>query len=214
MTKISHKTEETIERRYLLSGVNFIPETRAEDGSEDDQSTPARAEGHAALYNSPADLGWFTEEIMAGAFDDVLDGDTRALFNHDPNLILARSVGGQGTLSLSVDAKGLVYSFEIPDTTVGRDLAVNLENGNITQSSFSFGIKEDKWIHAQEEGGKDHRQIIKFSRLSDVSPVTYPAYLDTSVAKRSRDIQIPENNDNKKMDGYDARARLLIMKTQ
>lgn len=52
-------------------------------------------------------FGSFREVIKPGAFDDVLGDDVRALFNHDPNFILGRS--SAGTLSLSVDDRGLRY---------------------------------------------------------------------------------------------------------
>jgi uncharacterized protein len=136
--------------------------------------------GHASLFNSLSeDLGGFREMIEPGAFDSVLQDDVRALFNHDPNLVLARTKSG--TLRLSVDDNGLQYRFEPPDTTAGKDLLVSLERGDIDQSSFGFRVKEDKW---EERDGEIVRIIKKFERLFDVSPVTFPAYPDTDVAKR------------------------------
>lgn len=189
------------ERRF------FAPDLKIEVRAEGEEK-PATIEGHAAIYNSVADLGWFHEEILPGAFDEVLNDDVRALFNHDPNLILARSVNGKGTLTLSVDERGLKYAFEAPDTTAGRDLKTNIELGNISQSSFGFRVKEDIWHH--REGMPDLRQVVKYKRLFDVSPVTYPAYTDTTVAKRSHDQahQSPEPI----MDEYEARHRLLKLK--
>lgn len=136
--------------------------------------------GHASVFNSLSeDLGGFREMIAPGAFDDVLHDDVRALFNHDPNMILARTKSG--TLRLSVDEKGLQYRFDAPDTTAGRDLMVSLERGDIDQSSFGFRVDEDEW---EERDGEIVRTVLKFKRLFDVSPVTIPAYPDTDVAKR------------------------------
>ena len=138
--------------------------------------------GYASVFNSRSEnLGGFKEIIEKNAFDSVLDNDVRALFNHDPNLILGRSTAG--TLSLSVDDKGLEYKFSAPDTSYGNDLIVNLENGNITQSSFGFIVEEDDW--EEDEDGMTIRTIKKVGRLLDVSPVTYPAYPEASVGKRS-----------------------------
>lgn len=143
--------------------------------------------GHAAVFNSLSeDLGGFKEKIMPGAFDDVLNNDTRAYFNHDPNFLLGRV--SAGTLRLAVDEKGLRYELDIPDTTAGRDLKENMKLGNITQSSFAFTIGKDGDSWERGENGKDVRIIHKVNRLYDVSPVSLPAYPsanDLALAQRS-----------------------------
>lgn len=137
--------------------------------------------GSAALFNSRSEkLGFFYEQIEPGAFDDVLEDDVRALFNHDPNLILGRTKSG--TLRLSANADGLFYEIDPPDTQVGRDLQTSIERGDVSQSSFAFQVAKDRW---EMDGDDEVRVIEKINRLYDVSPVTYPAYPDTSVAKRS-----------------------------
>jgi HK97 family phage prohead protease len=143
--------------------------------------------GLAAIYNSRANLGWFEEEIAPGAFDDAVDvSDVRALFNHDPNLLLARQ--GSGTLQLNLTERGLEYQFEAPNTTVGNDLMVLMDRGDVNQSSFAFTIADGGQEWRKEKRGNetiDVRRITKIDRLYDVSPVTYPAYEDTTAAKRS-----------------------------
>ena len=162
------------ERRFLTQPV----ELRAEEGK------PSVVRGYAAKFKTRSeDLGGFIETIEPGAFDGVLGDDVRALFNHDANLILARSRAGKGTLRLFVDETGLGYEFEAPDTQAGRDLLVSLRRGDVDQSSFAFTVAKDgdRWV---EENGVVTRTIKKVARLYDVSPVTYPAYTDTSVAAR------------------------------
>ena len=141
------------------------------------------AYGYAALFNSTTDLGSFDEMIEPGAFDGTDMADVRALFNHDPNMLLART--SSGTLKLTVDEKGLRYEFDIPDTTAGRDLKELLARGDISQSSFGFTIDKEDW--EERMGTKPKRKIKKVKRLFDVSPVTFPAYTDTTVALRSLD---------------------------
>jgi uncharacterized protein len=153
-----------------------------------------RIRGYAAKFSTESEpLGkegrQFIEVISRGAFDEVLGDDVRALFNHDPNQILARSKNGAGTLTLGTDETGLFYEFEAPDTQAGRDLMENIRLGNVDQSSFGFSVrKEDqKWDERQTESGESLliRTIHKVARLFDVSPVTYPAYPDATVALRS-----------------------------
>jgi HK97 family phage prohead protease len=140
-------------------------------------------EGYAAVFNSDSEnLGGFIERISPGAFNAVLDNDVVALFNHDPNLILARN---KVNMTLSVDERGLKYSFEAPNTTAGNDLLENLRIGNVRTSSFAFSVQKDAWSYSEDRSKPHIRTIEKVDRLYDVSPVTYPAYPDTTVAQRS-----------------------------
>ena len=159
------------ERRFYSSEVRASKESRQVDG-------------YAALFNSDSELlyGSFIERIAPGAFDEVLKDDTIALFNHDPNLVLARN--GK-TMVLVQDDKGLRYQFEAPNTTAGNDLIENLRNGNISQSSFGFTVAGEEWTYSEDRSKPSIRTITKIKRLYDVSPVTYPAYPDTSVGLRN-----------------------------
>ncbi len=137
--------------------------------------------GYAAVFGSLSnDLGNFRELIDPKAFDGRTDDDVRFLINHDANLILGRTISG--TLSLSIDEKGLRYEATIPDTQAGRDLIVSMNRGDITQSSFAFTVEEDDWSSDNETM---IRTIKKVNRLYDVSAVTYPAYEEANVALRS-----------------------------
>tara|TARA_R110002020_G_scaffold460224_1_gene678632 strand:+ start:454 stop:1071 length:618 start_codon:yes stop_codon:yes gene_type:complete len=159
----------------------FNIETRMEEGET------MNVVGHASVYNTMSeDLGGFREIIAPGAFDDVLENDVRALINHDGNLILARTTSG--TLKLSTDEKGLKYEFDMPETSYGKDLAISMKRGDVTQSSFAFTVENDNW---ETKDGMDVRTITKVKRLFDVSPVTYPAYPDADdlvIAKRSLSV--------------------------
>ncbi len=165
------------ERRYFTTTVNM--QKRAEGEGEGKV-----IEGMAALYNNVTRIGnWFDEEILPGAFDDVMQDDVRCLFNHNPNFVLARSKDGQGTLDLELTTEGLKYSYVTPNRSFAKDLEDAIESGDVSGSSFSFRIKEQKWI--QREDDVELRQILKFDVLFDVAPVTFPAYPDATVGKRS-----------------------------
>jgi len=141
--------------------------------------------GYAAVFDKESeDLGGFVETIAPGAFSSVLakNPDVRALINHDPNLVLGRTLAG--TLLLREDEKGLLVEITLPDTQVARDLAVSIERGDVSQMSFAFGDVDDE---VQKINGRFHRRILSIGRLYDVSVVTYPAYPDTSVALRRID---------------------------
>lgn len=180
MMEVRKSNDAKMERR------NFAFELRSETLGEEDQAKRV-VRGHGAVFNSRSqDLGGFYEIIAPGAFDNALSpgkSDIRALIDHNPSLILART--SAGTLTVGTDDKGLTYEFELPNTTYARDLAENLDNGNITQSSFAMIVGRDSW--EEQEDGTLLRTILEVDQLFDVSPVTYPAYTeaDVRIAKRS-----------------------------
>lgn len=168
-----------IEKRSFSSAIK-----RAEGDEE------RKIVGYAAIFESVTEL-WngYYEKIKAGAFKRTLDNgaDVRALFNHDPNLILGRTTAG--TLEVKEDEKGLNYEVDVPETTYGADLLVSVKRGDVNQSSFAFiTIKEE---FEKLENGDVIRTIIEAS-LHDVSPVTNPAYPDTEAEAKVAFRNAPE----------------------
>lgn len=166
-----------MERRFLAA-----TEVRTLDPAGEGQ--PPRLEGYAAVFNSPTDFGAFQERVAPGAFRKSLEGgDIRALWNHDSNHPLGRTTAG--TLRLSEDAKGLRFSVDLPETTMGRDARVSIQRGDVTGVSFGFTVPKggDEWAMI---GGKRTRTLLDVG-LMEVSPVTFPAYQATQVEARSLD---------------------------
>ena len=162
------------ELRYLENS-----EIRANAESRD-------VEGYALLFNTTSrNLGGFVERIEPDAMNGVIEhSDIMAVLNHDNSRgILARSRFGVGSLTLSVDERGLKYTFSAPKTALGDECLEYLRRGDITQSSFAFTVAEDSW--AKQDDGTYVRTIRKFDRLFDVSPVFEPAYFGTDVSCRS-----------------------------
>jgi HK97 family phage prohead protease len=56
-------------------------------------------------------------------------------------MVLGRNKSG--TLRLSEDNIGLHYQVDLPDTTYARDLAISMERGDVSQSSFR--LPGDPW---------------------------------------------------------------------
>jgi HK97 family phage prohead protease len=140
--------------------------------------------GYAALYNKETRIGsWFREVIEPGAFKSALarKDDVRALFNHDANYVLGRTASR--TLVLEEDSRGLKYTVTLPDTQAGRDLWTSVQRGDVTQSSFAFSVDSEEW---RDKSSDLPLRVVKDVHLFDVSPVTYPAYDETSVSARSQ----------------------------
>lgn len=149
--------------------------------------------GLAAVYYDATDAArtqynlWDNvfERIHPGAFDKAVGrDDVRALQNHDPRLLLGRSVSG--TLQLELANEGLAYRIATPNTTSGRDTIESLNRGDIDGSSFAFGIDSGGVDWTEETVEVNGAKITLYIRnlrslvLYDVGPVTYPAYTGTT----------------------------------
>lgn len=138
--------------------------------------------GYGAVYDQPTTRQrdfTGTETIARGAFDGLLTGDVVALVNHDMGQLLGRT--SSGTLRLDSDDHGLSFELDLPDTQLGRDVRILVERGDLAGMSFSASLGQVD----RTEGGVTHRS---FKQLVDVSVVTSPAYLGTSVAVRSEQV--------------------------
>ena len=153
-------------------------------GEDEEKRT---VEGYALLFGVSSDGLQFEEVIERGALDGVVDkSDVFALMNHNHNRgILARSSKGKGSLSLSIDEKGLKYRFEAPKTALGDELLENIRRGEICESSFCFDVEKDTW--EKKSNGKWKRTVSKIGNLYDVSPVYNAAYSATSVYMRGKE---------------------------
>lgn len=145
-----------------------------------------KVEGYALLFNVPSDGLDIEEIIEPRALDGVIEkSNVFALLNHDERRgILARSKKGEGTLSLTVDGKGLRYRFDAPRTALGDELLEYLKRGEVTESSFAFTVAEDVW---EKKGETWKRTIKKIDELYDVSPVYDAAYSKTTVYMRGKE---------------------------
>lgn len=147
-----------------------------------------KVEGYALLFDTeskPMYGGELVERIASTALDGTLErSDVLCVVNHNPDRgVLARFRDGVGSLTLTVDEKGLKYAFEAPNTALGDELVESLKRGDITESSFCFSCKKDKYDKRAD--GVYVRTILEIEQLYDVSPVYNPAYAGTKVSLRS-----------------------------
>lgn len=141
--------------------------------------------GYAVVFDSQSEYMGMYEVIQRGAIteDTLKQSDVFACFDHDMRRVLARSNHGEGSLTLSLDERGLRYDFDAPETELGNELLEYLKRGDISKSSFGFCVnKEDPESQSFEmRGGILYRTIKKIDHLFDVSPVWQPAYSATEV---------------------------------
>ena len=146
-------------------------------------------EGYAAVYDSETLIGdetWgFYERIAKGAFEGANMKDVPLKYNHENAVpILART--RNKSLTLTPDDKGLKIRAELLDTTDGVDMYKRIKAGLIDKMSFAFTVREE--VVSDQDKTTPKRTIKKFDRIFDVSVVDTPAYDDTSIYARSREL--------------------------
>lgn len=168
------------ETRELRVAVGALEQRASDDGR-------ITMRGYAYRFNELShDLGGFRERIVPGAGAPSLrKNDVYATFNHNSSALLGRS--SSGTLRTGEDNEGGWYEVDLPDTTVGRDVAELLKRGDLRGSSFTFRVLPGGQRRAEEddaESGLPVREITAMD-VAELGPVTNPAYPTTQAALRS-----------------------------
>lgn len=142
-------------------------------------------EGYAAVFNKLSDkLGFFREKIAAGAFRNVLATGDNVVLIHNHNTDNLLSSLNSNTLELKEDDEGLYFRAILPNTLRGDEVHELVNSKVLDGMSFGFIAKNDKW---ETENGEDIRTILEVGNLFEISTTAFPAYPDTSIAKRSYD---------------------------
>ena len=148
--------------------------------------------GYFSVFNSNYQL-WegATESVAETAFDETLSGDIRCLVDHETRLVLGRTKAG--TLTLKTDSRGLWGEVRInPKDTDAMNLYERVKRGDVDQCSFGFRILDEEFT----DNGNSVHWTIKKVELYEVSVVTFPAYTDTSVSARERDLESIRTKQN------------------
>ena len=125
------------------------------------------------------------EEISPDALVGVDLSDVKALIDHDTAKVLGRTKAN--TLSLSVDSKGLYGEIIVNESDQeAMNLYSRVQRGDVDQCSFGFEILKEEMIQNTDGTVKF---IIKSINLYEVSVVTFPAYQETAVEARSKQIE-------------------------
>lgn len=135
--------------------------------------------GYAARFGDQTSIAGWTEVIQSGAFQRTLAAPSaksiRAVYEHDDKALLGRV--GAGTLRLSEDDKGLAFELDLPDTSLGRDLAELVKRGDVAGCSFGFIPVGERW-----DG--EVRSLLDVD-LHEITITANPAYPTTSLRLRS-----------------------------
>lgn len=144
-------------------------------------------EGYFAVFNSTYEL-WpgATESIAPGAFNDSISDDVRALYNHNSDIVLGRT--SAGTMEIKQDSHGLWGRIRVNrNDSDAMNAYARIARGDITGCSFGFDIAAQETDYRDD--GSIHWTITKASPLYEISPCTFPAYQETVVSARKKDLE-------------------------
>lgn len=179
------KEEESVlraERRFIP----FAGEMRVVGGDDGAMII----EGYPIIYDVYADIWGFREIIRPGAAAEALKhSDELVLWDHESSQPMARR--SAGTLEVKEDEKGVSIRADVSKTIWGRNGFEAIQNEVINRMSFAFDVEEDKWRWDEVEDIRvETREILSFATLYDYSPVSYPAYKETVVMARCKDLAL------------------------
>ena len=143
-------------------------------------------EGYFIKYNEKTNLwGDVYESVLPDSVSSSLENnDIRCLFNHDTGSVLGTTKNN--TLTLKSDEIGLWGSVEINERdTDAMNIYERVSRGDINTCSFGFNVisENTEW----REDGSTHFELSEID-LHEVSIVTFPAYDNTGVQAREKQI--------------------------
>lgn len=147
---------------------------------------------YAIVFNKLSrDMGGWRERVLPSAVDGADFTEWVAKKNHDANYLLAASWSGTG--KFEADERGIKTILLAGDSTIWNDTMKEAVRGDLRSASFEFQLAKDgvRWVNENVDGvDTDIREITKFKKIWDLSPVVVPAYPDTngiSIAKREHE---------------------------
>lgn len=168
------------------------------------EGEPVTIEGYSIVYDIFTDMGWYDEKIRRGAAKNASRAiGIPGLVDHRSELIIGRT-------GINIEAKedenGVFIRVQEPKVKSQRfdQLAADVESGLITGQSFAFYSNREKEVWTNElvnnnQDVREKREIVEIKEIADFSFVTYPAYPDTTAAKRSLEIH-KKTSENRGVD--------------
>jgi hypothetical protein len=165
-----------------INGVMLFEDIELRTSVDEATKLPV-VEGLAVPYEKRSKLlyGLFYEIFKPYAFREHLATKPNIPMynNHNTDQVLARTKNG--TLTLTEDDKGITFRSVLNDTSYANDLVKLINRGDVEAMSFGFRYLTRDW------GMSDGEElcIVHKAEMREISPVSNPAYEDTSIYKRS-----------------------------
>lgn len=169
-------------RDNLTRSVPFQLERAASEGDG------LTLEGYAAVFDSPTRInsweGEFDEVIARGAFAKTLKERTPVIqFDHGHHPLVG-SIPIAAPEVIREDTNGLYVKARLHDNWLIQPVRDAIASGSIDGMSFRFSVVKETY----DESGDIPLRTVQEVKLYEAGPVVFPAYTDTSVGVRSREI--------------------------
>lgn len=166
-------------REYRNIPIQNFEIRKAAEGEEESYKVRGYASTFEPYVLFEQDGIQYKEQIDPKAFEECDMSDVIFVRDHN-GTVFARTKNG--TLTLTVDEKGLFTETDLSKTSSARAMFEEISAEMYTQMSFAFTVSDDEYDQ------KNHlRTIHRIDKLYDVSAVSFPANpgTDISVATRS-----------------------------
>jgi HK97 family phage prohead protease len=181
MPKIKpEKIDDRLKRYFEFQEIRALEPSDGEPG--------AVIEGLAIPYEVTTNVGgWFEEIIKRGALDGADLKDVPLFIHHQGQKIpLARSRNNNAnsTMQLTVDDAGLHFraKLDTENNSEARALYSAIQRQDVTGMSFSFSVKEEKWLNLDSD--LPTREIYKYKKIYEISALWSPQYEETNIMAR------------------------------
>lgn len=158
-------------------------------------------EGYAAVYGN---VDSYKDIIQAGAFDAFLATEevkrVKFCYNHDIYQVIG------AVEELKSDEKGLYFKAKLSNTTLGKDVAVLIEDGAL--SEFSIGYKTEDSIY-KDDGVRVLTKLFLYE-FSVVSRAANPKAVLTDSERKDEEVK----TDLSKMDYTQLKSKLEELEAQ
>ena len=148
---------------------------------DDNEEKSYKISGYASTFDTytlfEVDGIEYKERIDSHAFDNADMSDVIMQYDHTGKVFARTS---NGTLSVSVDERGLKVEADLSTTEASRELYDEIASGLIIKMSFAFKVSEEHY-----DSNSHTRVVDKISKVYDVSAVSIPANPDTEIFARS-----------------------------
>lgn len=148
---------------------------------DDNEEKSYKVSGYASTFDTytlfEVDGIEYKERIDSHAFDNADMSDVIMQYDHTGRVFARTS---NGTLTVSVDERGLKIEADLSTTEASRELYDEIDAGLIIKMSFAFKVAEEHY-----DSNSHTRVVDKISKVYDVSAVSIPANPDTEIFARS-----------------------------
>lgn len=180
--------------------------------------------GYAILFNVPSAPLWSDEdsearEVIApeAVTKEFLDGqDIKMTMFHDSHSLLARSNKGGGTLSYTVDDKGVMFEFTAPNTVDGDKALELVRRGDISGCSFAFTTHyfDSDFVERQSKVAANGVNNITYrvkavTGIYDFTLAANPYYPDTSVEVRELTAELKREQQSATEPTVEEKERVM-----